>query len=330
MILAFIGIGYLALSVFYFLKLRKKYSTKLTEQKTYYENCLETQNELNNKETAELKLKLRTAENLAIVTDQSQNAIMLMNAKGDIEWVNDSFSRLYEYSYEEFTNTLGNNIRKTSFNPLIHERLNKCINQHESVTYEALNITKTGKEIWTHTSLVPLVKDNELVGMVTIDSDVNKRIKTGEYMAQFIVNFNEKISYLSEQLNTLVELTDALFERIEISQNRMNRTEQILSYHKEISDKIKILGLNASIEAHIAGTAGVGFRVISNEIVTISNSMLNSLKEISELVSGVKRSSEKLGNEKEKSELAISKYKSLITELKEEINSVGEMVLNMN
>jgi PAS domain S-box-containing protein len=299
--------------------LSKKYSDKLKES----EDTLRSQN-------LQFDAELEKNIHWALISQQSQNAIMLMDAKGNILRVNNSFTRMYEYTYNEFISALGNNIRKTSFNPLIHERLNRCIHFRESVTYEALNITKSGKEIWTHTSLIPLVCDNVVVGLATIDSDIHNRIKTGEYMSKFIVSFNEKISNLSEQLNVLVDLTNALFERIEISQKRMNRTEQILMFNREISDKIRILGLNASIEAHASGNAGVGFRVIANEVVSISNNMLGSLREISELVSSVKRTSDKLGTEKERSLVAISKYQNLITELKNEINSVENMVLQMN
>ena len=39
------------------------------------------------------------------------------------------------------------------------------------VTYEALNITVSGKEIWTHTSLNPILNEQgELVHLATIDS----------------------------------------------------------------------------------------------------------------------------------------------------------------
>jgi PAS domain S-box-containing protein len=295
------------------------------------ENELITLNRDLENQISDLIKQLEIREQLARVTVQTQNAVMLMNNKGDIIWVNNSFSRLYEYTYEEFINKLGRNIRQTSFNPLIHERLNRCINEKTSVTYEALNITKTGKKIWTHTSLVPLLDDkDEVAGLVTIDSDIHNRIKAGEDMAGFICSFNEKMSNLTCQLDFMVDLTNDLFERIEISQRRMNRTEQILAFNREISDKIKILGINASIEAYAAGTKGNGFRVIANEVVAISNTMLDSLKEINELVLSVKRSSEKLGNEKERSGQAIQNHRNLINLLKSEISDVEVLVRQMS
>ena len=259
----------------------------------------------------------------AIIPSQTENAIMLMNASGDILWTNASFTRMYEYTYTEFTTTVGNNIRRTSFNPEIHERLNNCIQQKKAITYEALNITKSGKEIWTQTSLIPMLGDkNEVVGLVTIDSDIHQRIIAGVALEKHLQEFNRKTEKISDQLHLMTALTDALFERIEKSQHHIDKTNQIINYIKEISDQTKILGINASIEAHAAGESGKGFRVIASEIVNISNITLKSMKEIKELIISVKKTSEKLGNEKERSEQAISDHQQLINDLKKEINEV--------
>jgi PAS domain S-box-containing protein len=302
--------------------------------KTLKNNQLEGENEKLQAQLVEIEQKLKNKELTlselylyAIVTKQTENAIMLMNAKGDILWVNDSFSRMYEYTYEEFTQALGHNIRQTSFNPKINERIQRCTIQRESVTYDALNITRTGKEIWTRTSLIPLVdENNDLIGMATIDADIHNRVIAGDEMISHIRSFEQKIENISEQLNLLVELTDALFERIDISQRRIERTDQIIESVKDIADKTKILGINASIEAYSAGEAGKGFRVIANEVVNISKVTHNSLTEINELIGKIQRSSDKMSNMKERSEIAISSHRNLITELKNEINSVTDVL----
>jgi methyl-accepting chemotaxis protein len=124
----------------------------------------------------------------------------------------------------------------------------------------------------------------------------------------------------------MFELTNILFERIDKSQKKIEQTDQIVAYVKSISDQTKILGINASIEAHAAGTHGHGFRVIANELVTISNRTIKSLTEINELITSVKRSSDKLGNEREKSEASINLHRSLINELQHELQEVEGIV----
>ncbi|HEX2934103.1 MAG TPA: methyl-accepting chemotaxis protein [Bacteroidales bacterium] len=317
LLITLLGVG----NLFLYLKVRSLTRQNRKEKSEFEQNQQKIQ-EVYNEAIEDLQQKNRYLEDMAQVTIQTENAVMLMDAEGNITWVNEAFEKLYEYSFEEFTAKLGNNIRKTSFNPKIHERLKFCYTEKQPVTYEALNVTRSGREIWTHTSLIPLLnEENQVTGLVTIDSDVHKRIKTGEEMAEFIVSFNRQVEKMAEQVDIMVELTDALFERIDISQRRMNRTDQILSFIKEISDQIKILGINASIEAHAAGKSGAGFRVISKEIVNISNVILSSLNEINELVTGVRRTSEKLGTEKERSVQAIEEHRKIIADLRDKINA---------
>lgn len=315
------NIGLLSASILLTSKLKKKtseHSDLLLRNKELTDLLEENAHRISDFET-----KIDEVDQLALVTQQTENAVMLMNAEGDILWVNESFTRMYEYTYEEFTAALGNNIRKTSFNPKIMERLERCKSTRKAVVYEALNITKSGKEIWTRTSLLPLVDElDSIVGLVTVDSNIHQRVVATEELIRHIHSSNEKIERIAEQLTAMVELTDSLFERINIAQRRIERTDQIVKTIKQISDETKILGINASIEAHAAGENGKGFRVIANEIVNVSNTTNNSLHEISELISKIQSSSDKLINEKEQSEVAITEHRSLISELKREINEV--------
>jgi PAS domain S-box-containing protein len=326
----FLSIILLIISILLYFKLKKIKSKIGLLQLTFQEEKTQLrQNSEQEKKT--LLEKIELLELQARVTRQSENAIMLMNAKGDIIWTNDSFTRMYEYTYEEFTQKLGSNIRQTSFSGEINERLRRCFSTKQSVSYDAPNITKTGKEIWTRTALIPLLdEENEVCGLVTIDSDINNRVKTGNKLVEYIQDFNRKTEGISEQLNALVELTDALFERIDISQRRIERTDEIIDFIKGISDQTKILGINASIEAHAAGDHGRGFRVIANEIVNVSNVTLNALREIYELINKIQRSTDKLSSQREQSEKAISSHRNLIQELKREINEVECMILQMN
>lgn len=311
-------------------KLRKEKSKNeqlnqdFTREKAQIRNLFEEEKRL-------LTQEMELLDQQARVTQQSENAVMLMNADGGILWVNDSFSRMYEYSYIEFTRTLGSNIRQTSFSGEINERLKCCFSTKKPVVYDALNVTKTGKELWTRTSLIPLLDNyRNVCGLVTIDSDIDNRVKTSNKLVDYIHDFNRKTEAISGQLETLVEMTNTLFERIDISQRRIDRTDQIIDFIKGISDQTRILGINASIEAHSAGISGKGFRVISHEIVDVSNKTLNALKEIYELIEKIQRSSDKLGSLREHSEKAIETHRNLIGELKSEINEVEGIVLQMN
>lgn len=278
----------------------------------------------------DLKKKNYELKGLAIVAEQMDNAIMLMNEKGDIVYVNEGFERLYEYTYDEFTTKLGNNIRKTSFNPAIMERLKRCHTEKKPVTYEALNTTKSGKEVWTHTSLNPLLNDKkEVIGLVTIDSDIHKRVVASDTLISKMEDMNVKVDSLAKQFCILESETLELFETISKSKKVINETDQIIKFIKEISDKTKILGINASIEANIAGNYGRGFRVIANEIVQISNKTIDSVTQITAMISSVKDSYSQIRKEKKESQSALQDHLHIMNDLKAEIAEIESTIAEL-
>ncbi|WP_251138937.1 methyl-accepting chemotaxis protein [Exiguobacterium sp. s142] len=64
---------------------------------------------------------------------------------------------------------------------------------------------------------------------------------------------------------------------------------------RQISQQTNLLALNAAIEAARAGEHGKGFAVVASEIRGLSNSVAQSVSEISEIVGSVKRNSIALG-----------------------------------
>jgi PAS domain S-box-containing protein len=128
---------------------------------------------LRNKEIEKQNIVL---ERLSLVARKTDNAIMIMDSIGNIQWLNDCFTRIYNYTYEDFIKARGSNILQTSFNPNIKNTLNECISTKKSVYYEALNITGDGNDIWTQTTLTPVLNSsNEITHLLTIDSDITQR-----------------------------------------------------------------------------------------------------------------------------------------------------------
>lgn len=137
-------------------------------------------------------------ERLSIVAKETENAIMIMDAKGNILWINEYFTKIYEYTFEQFNAMRGKNIVDTSFNPEIKNALNRCIKYKEAVSYEALNVTVSGKEIWTQTTLTPVLDvDGEIKNLVTIDTNITKRKKAEAKVQKQHRNITDSIKYAS-------------------------------------------------------------------------------------------------------------------------------------
>ncbi len=270
-------------------------------------------------------------QRLSIVAKQTDNAIMIMDREGNIQWLNDGFTRMYEYTYEQFVQIRGSNILQTSFNPMVQKCIEQCLETQKPSYYEAINITPSGRKIWTHTSLSPVLNDSgEIIHLVTIDSDISTRKEAGDSLIKRVDIITHKIADLSKQQQDMMLYTESLMEEVGRSNEKIKETDQIVSYIQDMSDKIKIMGINASIEAQYVGDKGSGFKVISNEIVQMSDTTKHYSREISNIVKHIQESSKQLNNGRELVEHAAQKYQKAVEELKYEVNLVESVVDRLN
>lgn len=119
-------------------------------------------------------------EKLSVVASKTDNSVLIANGDGELNWVNDGFTRLYGYTLEEYCKQHGSNIFEASSNPNIRETIKDSIENKKSVVYSSQATTKDGRTIWLQTTLTPIIdSDGNLSKLIAIDSDITK-IKLAE------------------------------------------------------------------------------------------------------------------------------------------------------
>lgn len=320
LIQVFVIVALLLLLLYQYLQ-KRKLSREIHLQKSKEVNLIQEDVPIINKEM----------ELLSIVATQTDNAIMVMDPEGNIEWLNEGFTKMYEYTFDDFIRERGSNILQTSFNPEIRKRLERCRTTLQPVNYEALNVTVSGKEIWTHTSLNPILdKEGNLIYMATVDSDISRRKGAGDNLLERIELLTSKINKLSQQQEELTRISLLLKETIDHSTQSAHKADVIVNLIKEVSDKVKIMGINASIEAQTAGRHGAGFRVISGEIVRMSDETRGHVKQISEIVDGIKSNSDNLQKERLEIENITDGYAKLVENLRGEVRLIEQVADRLN
>ncbi len=131
--------------------------------------------ELKNREITENMLEL---EKLSIVASKTNNGVMICDKTGAMEYINEGMEHMLGYTLEEIKEKFGAYVQGFSHNPEIDKSIQEAIAGKTPITYEAINTTKAGKNVWIATTLTPIENSKgELHKIVIIDVDVteNKR-----------------------------------------------------------------------------------------------------------------------------------------------------------
>lgn len=193
------------------------------------------------KEVLEVKVTERTAEvvrqkeeiqeqavelaKLSIVARETNNAVMIMDAQGNFEWVNEGFVRMYGYSLEHLLQLKGRNIIDASGNKNVENLLQSLYESKQSAIYESLNDTRDGEKIWAQTTITPILDAiGNIVKLVAIDSNINK-LKLAE----------EEIMQQKEEIET--QRDELAVQKLIVDEKNKDITDSI-NYAKRIQNAI--------------------------------------------------------------------------------------------
>ncbi|MEA2007659.1 MAG: PAS domain S-box protein, partial [Chloroflexota bacterium] len=127
---------------------------------------------------AEAQLKLQSH-----ALKSAANAIVITDAKGDVQWVNPAFSDLTGYSFEE---VLGHNprvLKSGQHEEAFYKNLWDTITAGQVWHSELINKRKDGTLYYEEMTIAPLLHDNdEISNFVAIKQDITERVQAEELL----------------------------------------------------------------------------------------------------------------------------------------------------
>lgn len=135
-------------------------------------------------------------EQLSLVASRTDNVVLILDAEGRLEYVNESFVKLNKITLEELKRTVGETIFEISNHANIKTIVAEAVYYKKSVNYEALNRLEDGSEIWESSTLTPIFDEaGVLKKIIIIDSDVTERKKQEQIIYQKNKDITDSISY---------------------------------------------------------------------------------------------------------------------------------------
>ena len=166
--------------------------------------------------TAEIAEKNTELEKLSLVASETHNSVIIADANGLLEWMNDACIRTREFAQEDCKAIIGKPLIQTSSDP---ERLKKImeesIREKKSVVYESINANKNDTIFWTQSTLTPIFDQHgELKKIVVIDTDITERKKQEEIIQQKNKSITDSINYAKRIQQAILPSSELIYKTL--------------------------------------------------------------------------------------------------------------------
>jgi PAS domain S-box-containing protein len=167
------------------------------------------------------RLQEEEMENLALAATKSFNSVLITDANGMIEWVNEGFTKLTGYALTEVKGTHGEKLRKGTRSDISQDKgfFKEVTIRKMPITYESKNLTKDGKEHWTITTLTPVLdKEGQVKRIIAIDSDITQRKQVEEDLVRANRIAEHSLMKGNKALNELIKAKKQLEESMKVKE----------------------------------------------------------------------------------------------------------------
>jgi len=131
---------------------------------------------------AELALRQSQAatRKLSLVAAKTDNLVLIGSPEGCIEWVNESFSRVMEYSLEEIAGrNPANFLVGPETKPRTIRRIRAAMTRGKGFSTDIVNYSKSGKKYHLSLEIQPVFNDSGLLeNFIAIAADITARVET--------------------------------------------------------------------------------------------------------------------------------------------------------
>ncbi len=127
--------------------------------------------------TASLRVAEAESRRLAMVASRTNNAVVIADPEGRIEWVNEGFTRLTGYVLHEVRGRIpGSFLRGPATDAVARAEMRDGIREGRGFHLEVVNYRKDGTDYWVDVEVQPLRDEaGRLTGFMSIESDITAR-----------------------------------------------------------------------------------------------------------------------------------------------------------
>ena len=160
-------------------------------------------------------------QRLSMVASRTTNSVVITDVNGKAEWVNEAFVTLTGYELNEIIGKApGDILQGPKTNKDTIAKISQQLKDKKSFSEDIVNYTKSGKPYWIHIDCDPIIEKNELLGFISIESDITQRKNTEDILKNrttqlnAVLNSATEISIVSTDVNGVITMFNAGAEKM--------------------------------------------------------------------------------------------------------------------
>ena len=157
-------------------------------------------------------------------------------------------------------------------------------------------------------------------------NNIGEKIKEVTSLAEqsrdAVISGNQALQNNVNELMNIKNTNMLTIDGIKELNSKINGIWDIVSIINNVADKTKIIAFNAELEASNSGEAGKNFHVVATEIRRLSDNIIDSIKEIREIITDIQKASDTLIQDSEKGSAQIDNGCESAKSLEKEFESI--------
>lgn len=166
---------------------------------------------------------------------------------------------------------------------------------------------------------IPLYNETkEVIGAAIVTQSVERQdtlLQVASALSDSINILASTTEEISAQTQEISAVSQMLVKVSRDSQNRVQETDQVIGFIKNIAGQTNLLGLNAAIEAARVGDQGRGFGVVAQEIRKLAIDSADSIKKIDAIIKSVQADSKQTNDQTEHINIVLGEIANAITQV---------------
>jgi len=149
---------------------------------------------------------------MALIAKETWNAVIVSNKAGEIEWINEAFTRITEYTLDEIKGKIpGSFLQGEETDPKAVALLADAIKNQQAIEVDIINYSKSHKKYWVRLQIQPVFNSRgELKNFISIQKEITKEKDTEQELVrttafQKAILNSSAIAIISTDLNGIIQ-----------------------------------------------------------------------------------------------------------------------------